>query len=40
MKRVKASSIELPEIDELETRKNAAALMAQFLAEHSSDVVH
>ena len=39
VKRVKASSIELPEIDELETRKNAAALMAQFLAEHSSDVV-
>jgi len=39
LKRVKASSIELPEIDELETRKNAGALIAGFLADNPMDVL-
>lgn len=39
LKRVKASSIELPEIDEPETRKNVGRLIAHILIDHPSDVV-
>jgi hypothetical protein len=39
MKRVKASSFDLPEVDELETQKKAAALIALLLADYPSDAV-
>lgn len=39
LKRVKTSSIELPEIDEPETRKNVEALMVHVLVAYPPDVV-